>query len=458
MVQTLRFHASVNAARFAGWLIGVFRLGSGSTWPGHLALRIDPHVVRHMCARHALHVIIVAGTNGKSTTSSMIRTILEKKTDERVIYNEEGANLLSGIASVLISRLSHNTHKSRTWCVFESDENALGSIMDETSPNVAVILNLFRDQLDRYGEVNTIADQWTAWFTKHKHTHFVLNADDPLINSLLGDGATNATYFGVSKDRMKKSSLGHDVDSINCPRCRTALTYHRVAYSHIGDYTCRACGYSRHNVNDFPKIATGAYPLMGLYNVYNTHAALVATAVAIDVDQNEALSILKTDFRPMFGRQEMVRYMGRSLTILLSKNPAGFNQSIDAISQLARHKKVAVLLCLNDHIPDGRDVSWIWDVDFEAISEKTVSHIACCGDRAYDMALRIAYTKDASPSVSRTGTYMLGEHPVHLSIARGVDAYTQMAPQDAELFVLATYSAMLEVRKHVVGHNFAAQP
>jgi UDP-N-acetylmuramyl tripeptide synthase len=211
-------------------------------------------------------------------------------------------------------------------------------------------------------------------------------------------------------------------------------------------------------VNDFPNIANGAYPLMGLYNVYNTHAALVATAVAIDVDQNEALSILKTDFRPMFGRQEMVRYMGRSLTILLSKNPAGFNQSIDAISQLARHKKVAVLLCLNDHIPDGRDVSWIWDVDFEAISEKTVSHIACCGDRAYDMALRIAYTKDASPSVSRTGTYMLGEHPVHLSIARGVDAYTQMAPQDAELFVLATYSAMLEVRKHVVGHNFAAQP
>lgn len=311
----IRMHIAIAVARLAAWCITALKLGSGSTWPGQLALQIDPAIVRKLVESRELQIILVAGTNGKTTTSSMIRTIIEKKTGERVIYNAEGANLLNGVASVLVTRPLQN----RGWCVFECDENALGAILDQTNPQYVVVLNLFRDQLDRYGEVNAIAHNWQHWFVKHDRTTFVLNADDPLVWSL--STHTIAVGYGVDSKLMSKKMLGHDVDSINCPVCRTPLEYRAVSYSHLGSYTCPQCSFAAakdtRRYSDFQK---HTYPLIGLYNRYNTHAAITVAQLAIGADAEWSLELLSREFVPMFGRQEVVRHKNRDVTILLSKN------------------------------------------------------------------------------------------------------------------------------------------
>ncbi|MEK7558965.1 MAG: Mur ligase family protein [Patescibacteria group bacterium] len=403
-----------------------FNLGSGSTWPGHMAIESDPNFIKKILRRNLnLKVILIAGTNGKTTTGKLIQTILEKN-GNKVFQNEAGANLLNGVASTLIEKSNLTGGLDYDFAIFEIDENTLPLILDNVYPNIIVLLNLFRDQLDRYGEVNIISDKWKkALSLIDKKTNLILNADDPKI-AYLGADIRNVKYFGV---KGKEQVIDHASDSAYCPKCGNKLDYKSITFSHLGDWSCKKCGLKRPkpDLENFE-----SYALPGAYNRYNIHTA-VLTAKTLGASNEKILIALK-DFKPAFGRQEIVEYKGRKIQIFLSKNPASFNQSLETINELkAKH----LLLVLNDRIPDGRDVSWIWDVDFEN-NLKNFKNILVSGDRVYDMALRLKYAdrNDAKP---------------YDVVTDAVEDLIDSAPKNDILYILPTYSAMLDLRKILTG-------
>jgi len=451
----MRRQVAFLVARLADWFIHAFSLGSGSTWPGHIALKIDPHIVAGMLRQSDCQVVLVAGTNGKSTTASMIRTML-RVNGVRLMYNEEGANLLNGIASTIIRAASWRGEIGARVAVFEVDENALTALAAETKPSVIVLLNLFRDQLDRYGEVNTIVASWKKMLADHPAATVIVNANDPLINSL-AHKRSHTIRFGAAHSLMRRRHLGHDVDSTFCPLCRHALTFDAIAYSHVGQYHCPKCGFATGSVLTYEKERFAAYPLLGLYNVYNTHAALATAAHLTSLSPKVLHADLMQHFTPMFGRQEVVRYRGRRIMLILSKNPAGFNQSLATLTEAAREGGVGVLMLLNDQIPDGRDVSWIWDTDMSGIGD--IDTVVVGGDRAYDMALRVSYEQAAPQKPKRKSKgYVLGKGMfASKDLESALDYLVDHSPEHAQLFILPTYSAMLAVRRFVVGSKFDPQ-
>jgi lipid II isoglutaminyl synthase (glutamine-hydrolysing) len=409
----------------------VFNLGSGSTWPGHIALFLNKNFIKDILnANQNLKIVLIAGTNGKTTTGKLIQTIL-KKNGEKVFQNAAGANLLNGIASSILLRSTIFSAINYDYAIFEIDENTLPLILKEiSSPDYVVLLNLFRDQLDRYGEINTIANKWKdAIRHLSQETTFILNADDPQIAYLASHlKGVNAKYFGINC-KNNTNNAQHASDSTYCPNCNEKLSYNSTYFSHLGDWKCTKCGY-KHPENSFT--SSSMYPLSGTYNEYNTNAAvLLSKKIGID---EKIINLALKEFTPAFGRQEKLEIYGKNVQILLSKNPTSLNESLRTTSDMGIKN---ILVVLNDRIPDGRDVSWIWDVDFEDSSLK-FKHITVSGDRIYDMALRLKYAG-----------YKNFEPEVNLSDAINL-ALSKMSNNDI-LCILATYSAMLEVRKILTG-------
>ena len=400
--------------------------GNGSTWPGHIALQTNKHFIRETIQNSRTKVIFVAGTNGKTTTSSLIRTILEQ--DGRKVYlNQSGANLLNGLASTIISTSNTVGKITADYLIFEVDENALPLALQEITPHYVILLNLFRDQLDRYGEINAIANKWKEALSHLSESSLVLNADDPQIAYLGEKTKAKVTYFGLDEKKLNDVSYQHAADSTYCPNCGEKLRYKTTYFSHLGDYTCSHCSFKRPPLS----LSTTQHPLSGIYNRYNTLAA-VLTAKEIGVTQktiDEALHI----FRPAFGRQEIIMYNGKKVQLFLSKNPTSFNQSFRTISELGAK---TLIISLNDRVPDGRDISWIWDADLPNIQQ--YKNIIVTGDRVYDMALRIKYEE-----YKNFLTFEKPEDALH----HGID----LLDKDETLFILPTYSAMLETRKILTG-------
>lgn len=379
-------------AKIISSLSKILNLGSGATWPGEIALKLDPNILSKIAPKN---VILIAGTNGKTTTTLMIKTMLENN-GVKIIHNASGANLLNGVISSIL------TSTSADYGVFEIDENSLPAVLKFIQPKIIVLLNLFRDQLDRYGEVDTIVTNWKIAL-KNYSGQLILNADDPQIASL---GVKNTLYFGLEDKNLFQKVPEHAMDSQFCPKCGTHLNYTGHFYSHIGRWSCPNCHYTRPK----PQITSSKYPLAGTYNKYNTLAA-VAVAKFLKIPVNLA------GFNPAFGRQEQIG----ETKIFLSKNPAGFNESLRTVLELnAKY----ILLALNDRVPDGRDVSWIWDVDFEMIPKNI--NLFASGDRALDLAVRLKYAGLKSQIVTEI-------------------------PQVENLFILPTYSAMLNIRKELTG-------
>lgn len=411
-----------------------FNLGNGSTWPGHIALSQDPNFIADLLEKNPkLQIIIIAGTNGKTTTSLMIKTILEKS-GKRVFQNESGANLLNGIASTLISHASVQGNINYDIAIFEVDEYALPLVLKQITPNILVLLNLFRDQLDRYGELNTIQKKWSdALFgiKNAKKTILIANADDPRIAYLGVDMKSSTKHFALQPLVSHKNATA--ADSLFCPHCNAPLTYSSKIYSHLGIWKCRSCGLSRPH----PDLETlPVYPLDGTYNKYNTHAAVLTTE-QLGVKRRDALAFLK-DFTPAFGRQEKIKVDNKYVQIFLSKNPASFDQSLETI--MAKNPK-QILFVLNDKIPDGRDVSWIWDTQIEQYDFRNIGVISS-GDRAYDMALRIKY---AFPFQKNQKT--------RTSLTEAILSGLAQLSNGETLYILPTYSAMLEIRKIITGRK-----
>lgn len=414
----------------------VFNIGSGSTWPGHIVLKTDKKIIEKIIKKNPhLKIIIVAGTNGKTTTTALLSHVLNKL-GYKVFYNYEGANLLNGIASILIKKTNLFGKINYDYGVFEVDEFSFPQIIDKISPDYVFLLNLFRDQLDRYGEVNTIGYRWFQSFKKlKKETIFIVNGDDPFLFFNAEKLKNKKIYFGVTKKSMKLKELTHDIDFNYCPNCQKILNYQAIAYSHLGDFYC-SCGFKRSSdIYDFANEKIN-YPVKGLYNIYNTNAVLSFLKEVLKIDK---FNQLLKDFQPVFGRQEKIFYKNRIFFLLLSKNPAGFNQSLRIIKKILKNKKGNILIILNNRIPDGTDVSWIWDVDFQMI-RKNVKNLFVSGDRVYDMALRFKYEDINTKNF--------------VNFKEAIEKIIKSTKNDEIIYVLATYSAMLEVRKFLVGKKF----
>lgn len=405
-------------------------LGGGSTWPGHVALSDNKHFIRDILKKSETKIIIVAGTNGKTTTGKLIHTILEQN-GKKVFRNTAGANLLNGVASTLIAHVSIDGSLPYDYAVLEIDENTLPHLLKEITPTAVIILNIFRDQLDRYGETDSIATKWQFALQKlTKETSLFLNADDPQIAFLGREATATVSYFGLSDKKLHQKTYQHASDSTFCPNCATKLHYETVYFSHLGDWLCPKCGYQKPKTQQKDAIY---YPLAGVYNRYNTMAAILIARWA-GVDGKTIEEALKS-FTPAFGRQEVVTVNNKKIMFFLSKNPTSFNQSLKTIIELkAKH----ILMVLNDRIPDGRDVSWIWDVDLEPL--KDVSLITITGDRAYDLGIRVKYENIPKDS-----------YRIYESLPLAIKKSFEFLSKNETLYILPTYSAMLDVRKILMG-------
>ncbi len=410
--------------------------------PGEVALRVEPTLLRQLAAQIRYGVILVAGTNGKTTTTKMLAQLLEQQ-GYRVITNASGANLVSGLTTSLLLSASASGRLEYDFGLFEVDEATLPHVLQAVQPRALLLLNLFRDQLDRYGEVNLVADLWSkSLATLPPETVLVLNADDPTIAGL-GIGVAPRTFtFGLGDRSLLHQEMEHTADSIYCPACDAPLEFEGIYYSHLGVWRCPNCGLQEPTL-DLDSEGVD-FPLPGIYNRYNTLAAL-AMARALGVGGANPDKALRS-FKPAFGRLEEVTIPGPDgktypARIILAKNPTGFNQSLRLLGEFPGRK--VVLLALNDLTPDGTDVSWIWDIDFEHLVGQA-SAVVVSGLRAYDMAVRVKY---AGWDPARNPTYVtenLGE-----AINKAI---TYLGPGQ-ELFILPTYSAMLDIRGLIRGER-----
>jgi len=415
------------------FLSSKFNLGSGSTWPGHIALKLNPNFIKETLGSSKTKLVIVAGTNGKTTTARLITSIV-REANKTYLQNKAGANLVNGLASTLISGATLSGNLNKDYLIFEADENALPRILEQTTPDYIVLLDLFRDQLDRYGEVDTIARKWhSAMQNLNNKTCLILNSDDPQIAYLGTKTQAKVAYFGLEKIQSagyEQTKTKHGADSTHCPKCNEKLKFLTIFFSHLGIWECPKCKLKRPNP-DLSNIPS--YPLVGAYNKYNALATTLfglKENITLKDSQNAFAS-----FTPAFGRQEKLTYKDKNVQIFLSKNPTSFNESLEAIKEL---KGENLLILLNDRIPDGLDVSWIWDINIEEILDKKIN-VAVTGDRAYDMGLRLKYAEFF--------THVIPDPE------QALDEMINKLEDNETLYILPNYSAMLDIRKIITGRK-----
>jgi UDP-N-acetylmuramyl tripeptide synthase len=426
--------------------------GGGTAAPGLYALKVDPNLVRKLAGKIKSGSIIIAGTNGKTTTTRILSGILKSK--YKIIHNRQGSNLLRGVASTFINNSTIFGKVESDLAIWETDEAALAEIIRQTNPKTIVLLNLFRDQLDRYGEVETIREKWAkAISTLPAGTKLILNADDPNVSFLAKSFKGKPIYFGVEEKKLELPIIENVADVRFCLNCGSPLKYDPIFSAHLGHWSCPKCHYNRPktsisasslefrpdlstklrlSVNRQP--STVNYSLPGLYNVYNVLAASAA-ATETGVDNEQIVKSIE-NFEPAFGRFQKLEIKGKKAVIFLIKNPAGANEVIRTISSLPT-TNYQLLTILNDNIADGRDVSWIWDTNWEVLKGKFKS-INTSGTRAYDIALRLKYAD-------------MNNINVHEDINTSIkDSINNLDTKDT-LLVLPTYTAMLELQKIIGG-------
>ena len=504
--QHISFRAgfAVVGGRTVGALSRRLHLGGGTSVVGIVAQRLYPNIVGHLASQLEHGSIIVTGTNGKTTTSGFIAAILGDA-GLRVWRNREGSNLMRGVASSLVIRALPNGHLRRSGhaiSIFEVDEAVVPQMVSTISPRVAVFTNLFRDQLDRFGEVDSIATRWHAAVKAlPTDTTLVLNADDPTTAHLGELGTGNVMYFGIDDPALdlifqQSASERHQViDTRTCPHCGHEYTYTLRFYSHMGHYACPNCGHTRPQADvRVTKVLSDGFdrlrvhvvtptqegevviPLPGLYNIYNALAA-ITTAQALAIDWEPIVTGIE-QFKPMFGRGERVQIEGRTLRLLLAKNPTSFNEVLRTLfhEETPRY----VLLLLNDNIADGRDISWIWDVDFERAVKQTAT-LVVGGTRALDLALRLKYAGVAQEEMTIVPTTPLRafkrEEAAHnrnsrggknshesteiiepmadiktrhrYGVAEAINRAVSQTPVGETLFVVPTYTGLLEIHREL---------
>ena len=437
-IDRLRLAIAVSVAKIVTFGVRSLRLGAASVLPGSIARRIEPQLLQLLSQQVKNGVILIAGTNGKTTTSLFLCEILQRK-GYRVAHNSTGANLENGLMTALMENSNLLGKLDVDYAILEVDENIVPLVLAPIQPKLILCLNLFRDQLDRYGEVDTISKRWTkAIATLPSQTLVVVNADDPTI-CYLGQQLSqqSVSFFGLNEPENYLEAIPHAVDSIYCPKCGHALDYKGVYLSHMGEYSCPSCGFSRSQ----PTLDSSEWQqiLVGLYNKYNTLAAATA-AKELGVDEAIIRETIP-NFQAAFGRAEELKINGKNVRILLSKNPVGTNETIRVVTQSS---DTTTLLVLNDKSQDGEDVSWIWDVDTEKLVERGGT-LVVSGDRAFDMALRLRYS-ESSP---QSNFNLIVEE----NLRKAINTALERTPLNETLHILPTYTAMLDVREALTGRK-----
>jgi len=443
--------ALVLAGRAAGSLSRLAGTGGGTTLPGKLLSKLDPGAVARLAARLPAGSAVLSATNGKTTTAAMTAEILGHRFV--LAHNRSGANLVSGVASTLLA--SNGAQLG----LFEVDEAALPHVARLVRPRALCLGNLFRDQLDRYGELELVAGRWRRLVAElPADAALVVNGDDPQLGDLVR--VRPATVFGVDDPRHARRDLQHAADSKYCVRCGTPYRFHAAYVGHLGDYECPNCGHTRPELAivarniELRGLDSAAFDLVlpeatervtlrlpGLYNVYN---ALAAAALSRALGATPAEITLGLErFDGAFGRFERIPIGGRRLLMLLIKNPAGANEAIRTIVDGAAPRLAVV--ALNDAIADGKDVSWIWDVDFEPLLDG-LERVVVTGERAAELALRFRY-----------GGFDDERIDVVPSLERALDRGLELTDPGDELVVLPTYTAMLALRRIVADRGHVAQ-
>jgi UDP-N-acetylmuramyl tripeptide synthase len=457
------FGAKRLAARAAGAASRASGRGGGTTLPGRLLLRLAPDAIARLGAPLEGRVTLISATNGKTTTAGMVAALLAAD-GRQPVHNRAGSNMTWGIATALLEQEGDEG-------LFEVDEAWLAQVVEQLDPGLIVLGNLFRDQLDRYGEIETLADEWAATVAARAgRGRFVLNADDPLVADLgrddSGERRPGVLYFGVEDPAQALPELQHAFDAKHCRRCGHPYAYERAFVGHLGHYSCPGCGARRPE----PDVAATAIelrgmsgsavtmrtpagelrldlPLPGLYNVYNALAA-VAASLELGVEPAGIATALR-EARGAFGRVETVPVDGKDVSILLIKNPAGANEVLRTLRLEGGEDGsdggdgLDLWIALNDRIADGRDVSWIWDADFELLAG-AVRRVTCAGTRAPEMALRLKYAGWPEEAIA-----------VEEEIAASLDDAVAAAP--GHLFALPTYTALLELHRLLSGRGLAPE-
>ncbi|WP_442935738.1 MurT ligase domain-containing protein [Nostoc sp.] len=436
-IDRLRLGFAVSVAKSVTFIVQFLRLGAASVLPGAIARRIQPRLLELLSQQVKNGVILIAGTNGKTTTALLLCTILERK-GYRIAHNSTGANLENGLMSALLESTNLLATLDVDYAILEVDENIVPRVLTPLQPRIILCLNLFRDQLDRYGEVDTISKRWTKVIsTLPAQTVVIPNADDPTLSNLGQQLPQRVLFFGLNEPEHYLEAIPHAVDSIYCPKCGHSLNYKGVYLSHLGDFTCPKCGFTKSK----PTLESSEWSqiLVGLYNKYNTLAAATA-AIELGVDQATIRDSIN-NFQAAFGRAEDLVINGKRVRILLSKNPVGTNETIRVVTESTDK---TTLLVLNDRTPDGTDVSWIWDVDTEKLVERGGT-LVVSGDRVYDLALRLRYSEKSLQSKLN----LIVEEDLRQAIATALEH----TPENETLHILPTYSAMLEVREILTGRK-----
>jgi UDP-N-acetylmuramyl tripeptide synthase len=443
------------AARAVGGLARRVGRGGGTSLPGKVLMRLDPQSIEQLAARLPDGSAVISATNGKTTTAAMSASVLQHA-GVRLVHNRAGANMAGGVASTLLQAARPGGRIDGRLGLFELDEFWLDRVAPMLRPRVILLANLFRDQLDRYGELDAIADKW-ALITKDLSppARLVLNADDPLVADLGRE--RDPIYFGVEDPAVAMPEMQHASDSKHCRRCGAAYRYEAIYLGHLGRYRCPNCGQER----PAPQVAAErieldgtraarfvlrtpggespvALPLPGLYNVYNALAA-AALCVELGIELQTIVDGLER-VRAAFGRGETLTVNGTELSILLVKNPAGANEILRTLA--LERSELDLLGALNDRTADGRDVSWIWDADFEIIAPR-IRRLTSTGTRAAELAVRLKYA---------------GVPTDRLEVVTSLPGALDKALADAagrHVYALPTYTALLDLRAELArrGHT-----
>lgn len=448
-LSDLRLSSAIALGKLTAAITRAIGAGGGTTMPGRVARGIAPDLTSRLASRLRHGAVIVTGTNGKTTTSRLISHILGQAALVSV-HNRAGANLAAGIAAALVQQSTLGGIPRGDVGLFEVDEAAFPLVQPALRPRAVVLTNLFRDQLDRYGEIDIVAARWRAALQRLEAAAAVIfNADDPLVSEVGRERAGVRVPFGIEDASCGLGTMEHAADARYCYRCGIPYVYAAVYFGHMGVYRCPRCGTTR----PAPLVAATEVTNRGidgteftlrapqgivrvhsaLPGVYNIHNVLAAAACGLQFGVPlEVIARAVGAFTPAFGRAERVRLDGREAILLLAKNPAGFNEVLRTV--LRADGRVA-LIAINDLTADGRDISWLWDVDFEMLAGR-LRRVVVSGLRAEDMALRLKYAGVPSDAVS-----------VEKDLARALTVAMRTSENGLPLYVLPTYTAMLQLRK-----------
>lgn len=450
MNKKFSYFISIAVSKLLIKLIKLSKSGAGTNLPGKIARKISPDLLSHLVKQTKKEIIAVTGTNGKTTTSGFIAGIL-KANGRKTVHNKKGANMLTGITTAVINESNLFAKLAADNCLFEIDEAFLVKAADEFNPDILLVTNLFRDQLDRYGELNTTAkkiEQAIQKTSKIKVPKIILNADDPIVSSLGEIAGENRLFYGLEGIKFvnQDENISSPQETTNC-KCGERYEYTKVFYGHLGHFYC-ACGHKRpvpqisakavidisssklsvKTVNNQEFMVNVSMP--GLYNVYNALAA-VSTALALGINSENIKKGIE-NYSTVFGRAEKLKLKGKETLVQLIKNPIGATEVLRTVKDDVNGR---LLIIINDNYADGRDVSWLWDANFELLANHNKTVIVS-GTRASDMAVRLKYAGIKAENII-----------IIENIKKALEKSLFSVKKDEKLYILPTYTALLNLQK-----------